>query len=67
MPLWKSSDPAVTKLGFIREQEFKDEVTFAGLTDKITDVKPFFTNELIDEANNFDAEAIKKQARDYKG
>jgi NitT/TauT family transport system substrate-binding protein len=66
MPLWKAPDPTITKWGFIREQEWKDEVAFAGLTDKITDVKPFFTNELIDDINKFDAEAVKRQARDFK-
>lgn len=66
MPLWRPPDPSITKLGFIREQEWKDEVVFAGLSDKITDVKQFFTNELIDEVNNFDVEAVKKQAREGK-
>ncbi len=36
-----------------------------GLTTKI-DVKQLVTNELIDEMNRFDAEAVRKQARDYK-
>ena len=66
MPLWKSSDPAATKWGSISEQEWRDEVAFLDLTDKITDVAQFFTNELIDEINAFDAEPIKQQARDYK-
>jgi hypothetical protein len=29
-------------------------------------VTQFYTNELIDEINAFDAEAIQKQARDHK-
>lgn len=66
MPLWRCPDPSVTKLGFIREQEWRDEVAFAGLTDKITDVHQFYTNELIDDINSFDVEAIKRQARDYR-
>ena len=36
-----------------------------GMTKKI-DVKELVTNELIDEINKFDAEAVRKQARAYK-
>jgi NitT/TauT family transport system substrate-binding protein len=66
MPLWRCPDPSITKLGFIREQEWRDEVAFAGLTDKIADVQQFYTNDLIDEINSFDVEAVKRQARDYR-
>ena len=36
-----------------------------GMTTKV-DVKQLVTNELVDEINQFDAEAVRKQARDYK-
>ena len=36
-----------------------------GMTSKV-DVKQLVTNELVDEMNRFDAEAVKKQAREYK-
>src|SRR2546421_5576774 len=36
-----------------------------GMTTKV-DVKQLGTNELVDEMNRFDAEAVRKQARDYK-
>jgi NitT/TauT family transport system substrate-binding protein len=36
-----------------------------GMTTKV-DVKQLVTNELVDEMNKFDAEALKKQAREYK-
>src|SRR5947209_351592 len=36
-----------------------------GMTTKV-DVKQLVTNELVDEMNKFDAEAVRKQARDYK-
>jgi len=36
-----------------------------GMTTKV-DVKQLVTNELVDEMNRFDAEAVRKQAREYK-
>ena len=36
-----------------------------GMTTKV-DVKQLVTNELVDEINRFDAEAVRKQAREYK-
>lgn len=36
-----------------------------GMTTKV-DVKQLITNELVDEMNKFDAEAVRKQARAYK-
>jgi NitT/TauT family transport system substrate-binding protein len=63
-PLWKSPDPSITKLGFIREQELRDEVKFLDLASAIPDVTPFFTNELNDEINAFDPEPIRRQARE---
>jgi NitT/TauT family transport system substrate-binding protein len=67
MPLWKAPDPSITKWGFIREEEWKDEVEFAGLAEQVKDVKSLYTNDLIDEINTFDQEAVKRAAREYKG
>src|SRR5437899_470971 len=36
-----------------------------GMTTRV-DVKQLVTNELVDEMNRFDAEAVRKQARDYR-
>jgi NitT/TauT family transport system substrate-binding protein len=64
MPLWLPPEPGM-KLGAIREREWWDEVEFLGLSGKISDVRSLYTNELIDEINAFDAEAIRAQARAY--
>lgn len=53
-----------TKMGFIHEDELKRDVAFLGLP--ITDVKPLFTNDLIDEINDFDHARITEQAKAYK-
>jgi hypothetical protein len=45
--------------------EFKEEVDFMGLSDKISDTSQFFTNDLIEEINDFDADKIRKQAREF--
>jgi len=66
MPLWKPYDSSVTKWGFTTEKEWRDEVEFMELTGKVADVGQFYTNELIDEINTFDAEAVKKQAREHR-
>ena len=42
--------------------EFKEEVDFMELSEKIKDVRGLFTNELIDEINDFDSEKIKAEA-----
>jgi len=63
--LWAPYGP-VKKWGYILETEWWDEVKFADLMGKVTGVRQFFTNELIDEINNFDQDVIRKQARAYK-
>jgi hypothetical protein len=55
----------VTKWGQLSAAEFKEEVDFMGLSDKISDPSQFFTNDLIEEINDFDAEKIRKQAREF--
>lgn len=63
--LWVPTDPSA-KFGQISEQEWMDEIAFNGYSAKLKDPKVFFTNEIIQEANSFDIEAVKKQAREYK-
>lgn len=53
-----------TKMGFIHEAELKRDVKFLGLD--IKDVRPLFTNELIDDINRFDHDKIIAQAKAYK-
>lgn len=63
--IWVPTDPSA-KLGSISEQEWVDEIAFNGFGATVKDPKVFFTNEIIQEANTFDVEAIKKAAREYK-
>jgi len=54
--------------GWERLQEFMatpSEGQATGLKTKV-DVKQLVTNELVDEFNKFDVEAVRKQAREYK-
>jgi NitT/TauT family transport system substrate-binding protein len=53
--------------GWDRLQNFMSIPTegATGMTTKV-DVKQLVTNELVDEMNKFDAEAVRKQAREYK-
>ena len=39
---------------------------FLGLEDQVKDTSRFFTNALIDDVNAFDAETIRRQAREFK-
>jgi NitT/TauT family transport system substrate-binding protein len=54
------------KLGFIQPAEFENELTFAGVADKVDDPKQFYDNSLIDEINDFDRAAVERQAKAYK-
>ena len=54
------------RLGAQSKAQWEAQVRFAGVEDKIKDVTPFFTNEIIDDVNKFDREAIAKQAREMK-
>jgi NitT/TauT family transport system substrate-binding protein len=51
-------------MGFIHEKELQLEAKFLGLD--IKDVKPLFTNDLIEEINSFDRGKIIDQAKNYK-
>jgi len=54
------------RFGAMTEDEWRGQVHFAGLDGKIHDVKPVFTNDLLDDINKFDRKAIEKQAREMK-
>ena len=53
-----------TKMGFIREEELKLDAKFLSLD--IKDLKPIYTNDMIDEINNYDRGKIIEQAKSYK-
>lgn len=52
------------KMGQISEDELKREADFLKL--KITDFKPLYTNDLIDDIHKFDRQAVIDQAKAYK-
>ena len=64
IPLYRPPYPD-TKMGFIHEDELIREAKFLGL-DLIKDVKPLFTDDMIDEINNFDRAKIIDEAKNYK-
>ena len=64
--LFASYDKSITKWGYIKPEEWNEEVKFLGLADKVKDTSQFFTNALIDDINAFDADKIRKQAREFK-
>jgi NitT/TauT family transport system substrate-binding protein len=51
------------KIGSIDEAELRNDAELLGLN--FDNYAPLYTNELIDEINDFDAEAVKQQAHDY--
>ena len=63
IPLYRPPYPN-TKMGFIRESELLLDAKFLGLD--IKDIKPMFTNDMIDEINNYDRDKIIAQAKAYK-
>jgi NitT/TauT family transport system substrate-binding protein len=65
-PFFSSYDPNIKKWGEMSATEFKEEIDFMGLNDKVADAAGLFTNELIDEINAFDQEKIREQARSFK-
>ena len=64
-PLYTNPDKSVTKRGFINANEWVEEVKFSGLTGKVNPTL-LYTNDLINEANNFDVEKIRQEARNFK-
>jgi NitT/TauT family transport system substrate-binding protein len=63
IPLYNPPYPN-TKMGFIRESELLLDAKFLGLD--IKDIKPMFTNDMIDEINNYDRGKIIAEAKAYK-
>ncbi len=51
-------------MGSINEAEFRTEAELSGL--KIADLSNFYTNDLIDEINSFDAARIEAEAKATK-
>ena len=54
------------RMGAQSEAQWKAQVEFVGLEDKIKDVKPVFSTAIIDDVNRFDRDAIVKVAREMK-
>lgn len=54
------------RFGAMNQAEWEAQVKFVGLEDKIKDVTPYFTTELLDDINKFDRAAIEKIAKDFK-
>jgi NitT/TauT family transport system substrate-binding protein len=63
MPYYRHYDKSVRKLGYISESELRAEADFMNLT--MPSLGSIFTNELIDEINDFDAEKVRAEARGY--
>jgi NitT/TauT family transport system substrate-binding protein len=65
-PLFTSYDKSVHDFGRIAAPEWQDEVKFLGLEGKVKNVSELFTNDLIDEINKFDRDAVIHQAKTFK-
>jgi NitT/TauT family transport system substrate-binding protein len=68
MHKWDPEDETVKKHGAYSHEEWMEIVEHMGLKGRVTDemVKRLYTNELVDCANDFDPEAIRQQARNYR-
>jgi NitT/TauT family transport system substrate-binding protein len=51
------------RFGAMSKEEWEAQVVFAGLEGQVEDVTPVFTDDLLDEVNNFDRKVIEEQAR----
>ncbi|MCC7348778.1 MAG: ABC transporter substrate-binding protein [Variibacter sp.] len=51
------------RMGAMDLAEWQAQVEFAGLTGQVKDLAAIFTNDLIDEINAFDKDAVVKQAK----
>lgn len=60
------SPPSGTPWGQTTPTEWQNEINLLGVQDKVKDPSVFFTNDLIPEVNQFDANAVKQQASSYK-
>lgn len=66
MSFYTHYDPSIHKAGYIKASEWQDEINFLGLQGKIPNVSSLFTDDLIDEINQFDVEKVKTEARAFK-
>jgi NitT/TauT family transport system substrate-binding protein len=64
VPLYRPPYPN-TKMGFIHEEELLRDAKFLGLD--IKNIKPLYTNDMIDEINNYDHSKIVAEAKAHKG
>lgn len=53
------------RLGYIQPSEWENELEFAGVADRVTDPTQFYTNDLIDEINDFDKAQVEREAEEY--
>jgi NitT/TauT family transport system substrate-binding protein len=51
------------RFGAMSLEEWQAQVAFAGLEGQIKDLRPVFTEDLIDDVNKFDAAAIAAKAK----
>jgi len=63
----KVDDEKIKKFGAFDEGEWKAYLKFVGLDKKLSmdKVKTLYTNDLVNDVNNFDVKAIEKQARNF--
>ena len=66
-PKLKLDDEKIKKFGAHHDGEWAEYVKFVGLDKKLTDaqVKSLYTNELIDEVNNFDRNEVINRAKNF--
>lgn len=54
------------RMGAFSKEEWEAQIAFTGLQDQVKDATSYWTNDLIDEVNKFDAKAIEKMAKEFK-
>ncbi len=64
MDKWRVDDMPVKKFGYGYKDRWEAYARFEGIVDKVGDVTHFYTNDLIDEANNFRQDDVIRQARE---
>lgn len=64
MDKWRVDDMSVKKFGYGYRDRWEAYARFEGIADKAGDVTRYYTNDLIDKANNFRQEDIIRQARE---
>ncbi|MCZ6486190.1 MAG: ABC transporter substrate-binding protein [Acidobacteria bacterium] len=65
---WDPSDELVKKHGAYSHEEWMKIVELMGLKGAVTDemVRSLYSNEVVECANDFDAEKVREQARNYR-